>query len=84
MDELVRALVEEARGSQNQHRVLLVAVSPAAWRSDSVLSQMIFIRLYDFRGEKTARLLGILTEELGSLLCGTAGVSQKEHARGCF
>ena len=80
----LRALVEEARGSDNQHRVLLVAVSPAVWRSDSVLSRMIFIRLYDFRGEKTARLLGILAQELGRLLWGAPGASQKEQRSRLF
>jgi hypothetical protein len=36
----LRGLIEEASRSENRHRILPVAVSQSAWRSDSVLSRM--------------------------------------------
>jgi cellulose biosynthesis protein BcsQ len=70
----LRDLIKEAAGSENRHRVLPVAVSPSALRSDQFLSRMNFIRLYDFPDDnKTQRLLGILTSALGRLLIENPG-----------
>ncbi len=81
----LRVLIEEAQKSEKRHRVLPVAVSPAALRSDPVLSRRNFIRLYDFRDEmKIPRLLGILTGELGRLLLGAPGADRGEGGARLF